>query len=253
MGPVIYGLYLSAAGAQVQDYRKDVIANNLANVNTNSFKRDLALFRQRLAETRESGRGRQYSVPMLDRIGGGVFPGPTATDFAQGPVRRTSSGYDVAVIGDGFLMVADDSAQYLTRDGGLALNVDSELTMSGRRVLDTSGRPIAVDPALPLTISPDGDVRQGGETIARLALVDVADRRQLRKQGGNLYALAPGQRPTAASGTIRQGFLEGSAVDPIKELVALIEASRAFEANMNMVRYQDATLTRLVNDVARAG
>jgi len=118
-------------------------------------------------------------------------------------------------------------------------------------VLDTSGQPIVLDPGKRLTVSSGGDVQQDNKTVARLAVVDVPDRQQLSKVGGNAYALPGNLRPTSASGEVRQGFLEQSGVDPVKELVSLIEASRAFEANMNLVRYQDATLGRLINDVMR--
>ena len=249
--PVLYGLYLSAAGAKAQDYRQDVIANNLANVNTTGFKRDLALFRQRLAETEESRRGGQYSVRDLDRLGGGVVRGPTATAFTQGPVRKTGVDFDVALVGDGFLMVEDESGQYLTRDGRLSRDAKGNLTSGGRRVLDQGGSPITVNPAHRLLISSRGDVQQGGATVARLAIVDVPDRSRLRRQGGNVYAMPGGTQPQPATAEVRQGFIEQANVDPVRELVALIEASRGFEANMNMIRHQNTTLGRLVNDVLR--
>src|SRR5262245_26585479 len=123
---MIYGLYLSGQGVQVQSARQDVVANNLANASTNSFKRDLATAQAHLPY--DARRGRPTWLPgNLDNMPGGVSAGETVTDFAQGPLAKTTSTMDVAISGKGFLHVTDGRQKYLTRDGQLSLNANNQL------------------------------------------------------------------------------------------------------------------------------
>jgi len=248
---VIHGLYLSSAGAKVESMRQDVLAHNLANADTVSFKRQLALFRQRLAEVNESGHSRTAAVPTLDRMGGGVWVEGTHTDMGQGPMRTTGSMMDVALEGRGFLVVGDPSGPQLTRDGRLDIDGDGHLTAAGKPLLDEQGSPITAKRGEALTVSPDGRINQNGQAIGRLQMVDFARTDELRPLGEGLYAFPTDQPSLAAPCRVRQNCLEESAVQPLIELVALMESYRAYETNLNMIRLQDATLGRLVNDVPR--
>ena len=127
-----YGLYVSAAGALANSYRQDVIANNLANVETVGFKRDLALFTSRRTEAEETGQ-RRNTTALLEGLGGGLFALPTYTDFSPGGLEDTGRDYDVAIKGQGFFQVNKNGETFYTRDGCFALNQANELvTLSGQ-------------------------------------------------------------------------------------------------------------------------
>jgi flagellar basal-body rod protein FlgF len=253
---MIYGLYLSATGVLANSHRQDVIANNLANSETVGFKRDTALFQQRLTEAQQRRLPPGHSHPVLEGLSGGMFISPTAIDLSQGDFEQTGRDLDVAIHGRGFFMVMDGDQRRLTRDGRFMIDRTGHLVMAGgegRRVLDANGRPIVLDPRLRATVDEHGQVTQDGLAFARLALVDVPEPSRLTKLGDNLmsYPEMPAVRPVQPM--LRSGFLERANVDPAKELVLLMEAQRQLEANANMIRYQDQMLARLVNDVGRIG
>src|SRR5687768_1897415 len=102
---MIYGLYLSATGIMTNSYRQDVIANNLANSETVGFKRDVALFKERLTQAQEQRIKGDWSNPLLEGIGGGTLAAPTIVDSTQGELEPTGSPLDVAIEGKGYFTV----------------------------------------------------------------------------------------------------------------------------------------------------
>jgi flagellar basal-body rod protein FlgF len=255
---MIYGLYLSATGVLTNSYRQDVIANNLANSETVGFKRSLAIFQQRRTEAQQRGR-LSDSDPMLESIGGGTLVSPTYVDRTQGDLDETGSNLDVAVHGEGFFAVKTGNATQLTRNGRFLINREGALVLSdgeGSRVLDDKGKPIELPqvPASQISIGPDGTISASGEIVARLGLFDVPDKTQLAQAGGTLLRYSgDAKKLPQASGTLQSGFLERSNVDPTTELTRLIQTQRQLEANANMIRYQDQTLGKLVNEVGKIG
>ena len=249
---MIYGLYLSATGVLINSYRQDVIANNLANSETVGFKRDLATFQERPTETQASNLPQSETNAMLEGLGGGIFASPTSIDTAQGDLEP-GNPLDVAIEGNGFFSVADPNGGRLTRDGRFAVNRAGQLvlTTGGQNVLSQNGAPITVDPHQPITIGSDGEVSQAGHPVAQLGLFDVADRSQLRKRGGTLLSYPSTTTLIPATGALHAGFVERANVDPATELTHLMDAQRQLEANANMIRYQDETLSHLVNDVGK--
>lgn len=252
-----YGLYLSATGVLTNSYRQDVIANNLANSETIGFKRNFAIFHERLAEAVASRQPRA-SDPLLDRIGGGLLVSPTAVDTSQGELEFTGRNLDLAVQGQGYFAVQEGKTTRLTRDGRLMVDRQGNLVLgngTGQRVLDEKGKPIAIDVSVApdLRISEDGTISADNKPLARLGLFDVPDPSQLVKLGGALlsYPDTKAMRPSTA--TVRSQFLERSNVDPTHELTQLIDAQRQLEANANMIRYQDQTMGKLVNEVGKIG
>jgi flagellar basal-body rod protein FlgF len=255
---MIYGLYLSATGVLASSYRQDVIANNLANSETIGFKRHLATFQQRPVESDASGRP-DLSDPMLDDLGGGFLVSPTLVDTSQGEVESTGNNLDAAIFGQGYFAVDDRGKTQLTRAGQFMLNADGELIMAngtGQRVLDADRLPIKLPGLLAskLQIGKDGQITHEGRAVGRLGVFDVPDPSQLVKMGANLFdypnlskSLAPSQAE------LRSGFIERSNVDPSTELTQLMETQRQLEANANMIRYQDQSLAKLVNEVGKIG
>lgn len=244
---------MSAEGAKAQSRRLEVIANNLANVNTVGFKPDQAAFQARFSEAIQNGESWAGSQTRND-IGGGVKVIETLTDFSPGRLQRTGNDTDMSIIGNGFFQVEGEQGQrLLTRAGAFKLdNVGRLMTANGHRVLDAGGTPIQIDPRLPWTISTDGLVQQAGTGIP-LAIVQPSDLNELNKAGDNLFSARNGVQPVPATEReVRQGFLEMSAANPTQQMMAMIETSRAFEANARMIQTQDDASSQLVGRLLRA-
>ena len=250
---MVYGLWQSAAGLRTQDYRQSVIANNLANVDTPGFKPDSVSFAERLSEARRLG-GAGPRNGLLDVLTGGVVETEPYTSFREGPINPTGGTLDVAIQGEGFLAVKTPDGVRYTRDGRLTKNAAGVLVhaASGGAVLDDQGREITLDNASREKIKIDdrGLIRQGQSDVGRISVVDFDDKRSLKKSGQNLFESdAPARPSTVAS--VRQGAIEGSAVDPMTTMVDMIAASRAYELNANLISLQDQSLGRAVNDIGR--
>jgi flagellar basal-body rod protein FlgF len=247
-----YGLYISAEGAQAQGLRMETISNNLANASTPGFKRELAVFQSRFAEAE-----RQGLVPpgagMLDDLGGGVESLATVTEFSQGGLKPTNVPTDLAIEGDGFFVVRRDGKDFLTRAGNFLLSPTGTLiTQNGDTVLSTRGTPVTIDPQLGgWHFSSDGAMVQQGERTP-LALVRPQSYGDLVKTDANLYSpLAATVQVPDTQRHVLSGHLESSGVQPISEMTDMIETSRAFEANVNMIRNQDQILGELVSRVLK--
>ncbi|MEE9295891.1 MAG: flagellar hook-basal body protein [Phycisphaerae bacterium] len=261
-----YGLWLSTAGLQINDYRQSIMANNLANADTVGFKHDLAVIQERAVESRAgvgnnrfaTHEGWRYTHGVLDGLTGGAWVRPTVHTFEQGKLEHTDNPLDLAIEGDGFFAVRDGDQVKYTRDGRLTLNDAGELVMvagGGRfRVLDQNGEPIEVDTAIPgpINITADGTVRRGDEVMGRVVLFEFADRSSLSKSGQNLYT-NHGDPGTTSNSTIKSGYVERSTVNAIKGLAGMITVSRAYQLNANMISLQDQTIGQAVTTVGRIG
>jgi len=251
---MVYGMYQSAAGMQLNQYRQEVLANNLANIETVGFKKDLAVVSERPLAIHEPSARPDWSDPQLSGMTGGSFVSPTYTTFTQGPLQHTGGRLDVALMGQGFFAVQDAGETRYTRDGRFILNDQGKLvTVSGHSVLGEDGRPIVVPPTATdrVTISGSGAVRAGEQQFGRLAVVDFEDKQQLRKVGANVFEARAGAEPRQAPASMQVGFVEGSTVEPTQAMVSMIEVSRAYELNATMIGVADGTLARAVNDIAR--
>ncbi len=209
----------------------DVVANNVANVNTNGFKADQSLFEEYLMPVAHQdnfiGRDRRLSY-VQDRA--------TFHDFAQGPTQQTKNPLDVAIDGNAFLAVQTPGGERYTRDGGLHVSSTGLLvTAAGHPVLGANG-PIQMQQTdHDVAISPDGTITviEGSNTRidsirGKLRLVTFADPQKLLKEGANLYA-ANGMAPQAdATARVQQGFIEKSNVNAVVEMSRMIAVSRAY-------------------------
>ncbi len=247
-----YGLYISAEGALVQSRRLETIANNLANVNTVGFKRDLALFQARYAEEIAQGQAPPGERTWND-LGGGVDVRETRTDHSQGPFKNTNIPTDLAIKGDGFFSVRAPDGDYLTRAGNFALLPTGELvTQQGHAVLDDSGAPTRIE-SFPWTLTHDGGIQQSDGTVVRLGLQRPASLGDLVKVGENLFRPVGPVAPLDPSERhVVNGHLELSGVSATTEMMNMIEASRAFEANVNLIRNQDQMLGTMLGRLLKA-
>ena len=246
-----YGMYISAAGADVQQRRLEILTNNLANVDTPGFKRELAILQARHAEAIERGNV-AAGQGQLEDIGGGVELAETVTDFTAGSFRQTGNKTDLAIDGEGFFQVEKDGQPLLTRAGNFHFSPTGQLqTEQGFPVLSEDGDPVTLDPSLPWQAFEDGSLQQGGTRIL-LSLVKPNSLGDLVKAGNNLFSpLAEVQPVDVGERHVLSGYVEQSAVKPATEMMQLIETSRAYEANIKLIQNHDHMIGSLVNRVLR--
>jgi len=249
-----YGMYLSAEGAKVQSQRLEFIANNLANLETPGFKRDVPTFQSRFAEAIQQGSDYAGSRSGND-VGGGVKLIEVDTDFSTGTLRSTEVKTDFAVNGDGFFQVRTPTGEtLLTRAGDFHVDPQGRLlTQMGRyEVLDDGGGPIQIDPEQPWKFLSGGRIDQDGSQIA-IGLQQPESLGDLVKVGSNAFRpLGTVTAVPAEQRDIRQGYLEQSGVSSTSEMMSMIETSRAFEANTKMIQHQDGMLSQLLSRVLRS-
>jgi flagellar basal-body rod protein FlgF len=247
-----YGIYISAEGAAAQSTRLEHLSNNMANVTTPGFKRDLAMFQARYSEADQRGLDTPGSHTLND-LGGGVMIRGTKTDYSPGPLKHTGVPTDMAIQGDGYFQVRRGNQTMLTRAGNFLFNSLGKLTTpDGYPVLDEGGDDIAINPdGGQWSTTPSGTITQDGNSFI-LGIARPASTNDLVKAGENLFTstsravqLAPEQR------SVMQGYLEQSGVRPTQELTELIETERVFEANVNMIHFQDEVLGSLISSVLK--
>jgi len=255
-----YGYNLAASGLLTAMFRQDVAANNLANVETVGFKPDRSFTIPREAARVEDRLFDMPSNKLLERLGAGVLLGPTRTSFEQGALNRTGNPFDVAIRGDGFLMVGLNGGRNqenvrFTRDGRLTLDKHGTLVTvtGGHAVLDENSRPITLDQTSQVEIASDGTIVQDGSAVAKLKVVDVPNKAQLRKVGENLLAPTAGAvlSTVPASGEVLQGHVEHSAVDAIRAMMAVQSAASAVASSSRMLSIHDELTGRLINTLGR--
>lgn len=249
---MIYGLYHSAAGMMTTEYRQNVIANNLANALTVGFKPDIPVFAERLRAS-QAGLRDNPTNELHEGLSGGLWLGRTYTDFSDGSIVPSSNPLDVALEGPGFLTVEAGGKQYLTRDGRMIINHMGRLVSAadGAAILNEGGGPISLRRDATTThVTQDGAITQDGQIVARLGLIDVQDYDALVKAGGGRF-VAPDEGRIESSARVHSGATESSAVMAVPTLVSMIEASRAYQINAQMLSLQDSSLSRLIQEVAR--
>ena len=251
---MIQGLYLSAQGVEAQSFRQDIIANNLANASTPGFKHNLALVQAHRPFALENGNTTPLPGGVNEQVGG-ISVSDTVTDFASRPAERTGGDLDLAIAGPGFLQVTDGKQEFLTRDGRLRLDADGYLVTQdhGYRVLGSNGQPMFLEEPGPVEVSADGHVTQqaGKVEIGNLGLYEPNDYLALEKVGANLFQ-TDGKIKSASAGTqLRQGYLEKSAIQPLNEIKDMIETSRLIDSNANLIKFQDESLSNLLQVMSR--
>lgn len=246
---MLYGLYLSAGGLRAQELRQSVQSNNLANAGTYGFKRDLVAFQTRMNAVDEDPAMAAFRTQPYANISGGVMGVSGGIDLSQGGLQRTSNPADLALSGPGFFRVQGDNGQtLLTRNGQFILDSEGNLlTFNDHRpVLSDAGTPVKLNPSLPFTVSKNGAISQGEGQGVQLGVTDVKDPRQLEKVGNN-YLTADSKNLVAKQVTtsVLQNTLENSGVDPIVEMVNMMQGQRAFDANAKLIQMQDQTLQQI--------
>jgi flagellar basal-body rod protein FlgF len=234
-------LLIGLSRQMVLERQMDVVANNLANVNTNGFKTDASLFQEYL----KTGAHEDNFVGS-DRAVSYVQDSGTYRDLTQGAVQPTNNPLDLAIDGSAYLVVQTPGGERYTRDGGLQLNSQGQLvTVAGDPVLGASG-PIVFQPTdHDINVSPDGTItvlEGNGRTDAirgKLRLVSFANAQRMLKEGSNLYSAGEGGAPDPdVKSQIRQGFIEKSNVNSVAEMSRMIEVTRAYTQIATLLQQQ---------------
>lgn len=251
--------YIAATGMQAQQVNLDAIANNLANVNTTGFKKGRVAFsdlvdRQMAQPLAKAGEAATGPLDGSTRLGAGVAISGLTKLFDLGNIKKTESALDLAIQGDGFIEVSmPDGSRAYTRGGTMKVNQDGFLaTQSGHALKPGITVP---ENAQSITIGADGRVRVtvAGQTnpveAGQLELVRFTSPGGLQAQGDNLYRGTEnsGEAITAKAGengvgAVAQGFLEGSNVQMVEEMVNLMVAQRAYEASVKVAQAADEVL-----------
>lgn len=244
---MLRGLYTAASGLLASQKRNDVVANNLANVNTAGFKKEETVaksFKETLIEKINYEKAMEPGVPV-GKLGKGVMIDEISTDYSAGDIVNTDNPLDIALVGSGYLTVIDNETgrEFYTRDGSLTINAQGQLiTQSGHQVIGTNG-PIDVTGNL-IEITEGGQVIIDGNNVGTLQIVDITN---VKKYGHNLFT---GEDPSPARAQIKQGFLESSNVNAVEEMVKMISVMRSYETNQKVVQAYDNTLEK-ANEIGR--
>lgn len=232
----------AAAGIRARMESLDLLANNLANSGTPGFKADREAYR--LYQSRESEGETPWSPVLESHV----------TDLSQGQLTETSTRTDLAISGEGFLVVEGPGGPLLTRNGKLHVSSDGKLLSAGGYELVTvEPRRIRVDPLLPFEVAADGSVTQRGAPLGRLRIAGVAEGVQAAKREGTYFSLNGLQLRDlpAERFEIRQGYLESSNFSPAEASVKLIGVLRQFEMLQRAMQLGGEMGRRAVEDVAR--
>ncbi|HEY1799381.1 MAG TPA: flagellar basal-body rod protein FlgF [Terriglobales bacterium] len=215
------GFYAAANGMRAQMQALDLMANNLANVNTPGYLSGQATFHALLA-----GPSGQMQGPLNRVINNFNMLGGTSLELASGNLERTDNPLDLAIEGEGFFAVQTPAGVMYTRNGSFRVSPQMQLTSShGDPVLGDQGRPIHL-PAGKVSISADGTISVDGAVSGKLRVVEFSPGAAIEPQGRSLYSAPPSAARPSPSSAVRQGMMAASNVNPVTATVGLITVQR---------------------------
>lgn len=216
-----------------------VVANNIANISTTGFRREGVVFAEFVK--------RLAGEPSLSMPSGNA----RHVDLRQAGTSRTGGAFDFAVQGEGFFLLETPQGQALTRAGSFTPNAEGELVNpDGHRLLDLGGAPIFVPPdAGEVAMSQDGTLSANGQPLARIGLWQSTDPKGLQHQSGTVFA-SDAVEPMEG-GTILQGYLEDSNVNPISEIARMIAVQRAYELGQGFMEKEDERMRSVIQTLGR--
>lgn len=259
---MVKGLYTAYTGMVNQEHRMDVLTNNLANADTNGYKKEGATsqsFDDVLAYKIKDVSEGSHLVRRIGINNPGVKIGENYTDFSEGPLKVTDETFDLALTDKGFFAIqftsksGEDSVKY-TRDGNFTLTTDGYLvTQDGDAVLGTNGSPIQIDPKLEALVNTEGQIIQDGSVVATIQVTDFEDYNYLEHYGENYYQPVEGAEETEPLAKIYSGYLETSNMSIVTEMVNMISVARAYDSNQRIITTYDGTLDIAANQLGRIG
>ncbi|PLX16354.1 MAG: hypothetical protein C0601_10315 [Candidatus Muiribacterium halophilum] len=280
---MIRGIYTSTSGMLCEQARQDVIANNLANVDTTGFKKDIAVFRDKPSmqmhriDDKRKFFGRELEIdmrPYIGKLGTGASVDEIRTIHTQGKLQKTDNNLDFAIVGEGMFAVDTEDGIRYTRAGNFKVGTNGYLVdAEGRNVMalkepavmnegnilvDSKGEfalnasYVPVGEADKVDVNEAGQVFINGNPTHRLMVVKFDKPKYMRKIGYNLYATDDdrvGYGRFNDNTKIEQGMLEKSNVNIVREMVNMITVHRAYETNQRCITSEDSTLGRLISQV----
>lgn len=257
---VSYGLQISASGVMTSLYRQEVFANNLANLDSIGFKADIPTVASRPGVREEDGVWNLPSNELLEKLGAGTMLMPNRVSLEQGSLRSTGSKMDVAIEGKGFLVVDDSNdpgnSQRLTRDGRLLRNKQGVLSIAstGLPVMSENDQPIVLPDTGNLKIDTDGTLYMDDIKVAKLKFIELPDNAVVRKVGHGMFQVEKTalRKADEATGLIRQNVIEEAAVDELKALMNVTNATRDVDANIDAMKAHDRLMDRAITSLGRA-
>jgi flagellar basal-body rod protein FlgF len=235
----------AASGIRARLESLDMLANNIANSSAAGFKADREFYGVYLsAEAADSPAGTIPTIlPVVER---------QWTDFSQGSLTLTGNALDLALNGQGFFVVQSANGPAFTRDGSFRLSLQGELTtQDGDKIQGQDGKPILLDNTRPVEIGSDGTVRQDGQDVAQIAVVNFSDPAVLAKRGNNYFRTDLSTMAPAPQPEIRQGMIEAANSQPAESAVRLVNIMRQFEALQKALAIGADMNLRALQDVAK--
>jgi flagellar basal-body rod protein FlgF len=220
------GIYTAYSGLKAQSDALEIISNNLANLNTTAFKEEKAFY----TYLNPPADASQQTADLNGTINQSIRVG-SVVNSAEGTLSATNRNLDVAIEGNGFLVVNTPRGIRYTRNGNLNMNAQSVLVASdGSPVIGESGKPITLGPGK-ITIGENGEVSLDNAQVDRLKLASFDDLSALKKEGSSLFiSRADRSLEKSSDAKIKSGYLEQSNVNPVSSIVRMVEILRNFEA-----------------------
>lgn len=257
---MVKGLYAAYTGMINEQNRLDVITNNLANVDTNGYKKEGATSQAFDTVLAYKIKDASATSKLPNRIGNmnlGVKIGENYTDYSQGAYKVTDNTFDLALSGKGFFSVeftnkAGETSTKYTRDGAFSVTPSGYLvTKDGDYVLNNNGRRITIDPTQPVVVDTRGNISQNDVYVATIGITDFEDYNYLEHYGENYYQPVEGARKTEGEYSINQGYIETSNVQIVQEMVEMISIQRQYESNQKIITTTDDTLEIVSNQLGK--
>lgn len=241
------GMYSAVSANVAAMQRMDLITSNLANVNTNGYKKDRMSFESLL-------NGANNPTPPAGTMTDGqvLVDYTIQTDFSPGIVKQTGNPLDISIDGDGFFVVNTPDGKGYTRQGNFQLDANGRLVTTDGHELQGDGGPITIKGGK-VEINTKGEVFDDGEQVGTIVIVDFPKPYQLQKVGSTLFVPA-GQdvvEQPVANPMINQGSIEGSNVQPLLEMVTLIETTRLYEQCVKTIQSFDQMANKAVNELGK--
>jgi len=251
---MLRGLYTAYTGMRNEQYRMDIMSNNLANADTTGFKKEGSTsqaYAEVMAVKIKDVSENPNTPRRLGKMSLGVKIGETFTDFSQGSLRDTGNTYDIAIGGSGFFNIeftnkAGETSTKYTRDGGFTITKDGYLvTKDGDYVLGENGRIQLSTTAGTTVFDRSGNIFQDNRLVASLKITDFEDTNYLTHYGETMWDAKEGAvAQDAEDAQIYQGYLEMSNASVVKEMVNMITISRQYESNQKMLTTFDDSLEK---------
>lgn len=253
---MLRGLYTAYTGMLNEQYRMDIMSNNLANADTTGFKKEGSTsqaYDEVMAVKIKDLSENPNVAKRLGKMSLGVKIGETFTDFSQGSLRITDNTYDLAIGGNGFFNIeftnkAGETSTKYTRDGGFTLTKEGYLvTKDGDYLLGEDGRIQVSTTAAETIIDRDGSIYQDGNLVTKIKVTEFEDTNYLTHYGETMWDAKEGAVSNDVENpNIYQGYLEMSNANVVKEMVNMITISRQYEANQKMITTYDDTLEQSI-------